>query len=92
MDAEDEQLEEPWGEKLWEHSNPQSTAMYRFLKETNKKHALQLRCYHDLSQWSVDNVSSFWEDAWHYLGVQASTPYSKVMTCNATCNDEAFLS
>lgn len=29
--------------KLWEHSNPQSTAMYRLMQEINGKHGLQLK-------------------------------------------------
>lgn len=65
-------------EKLWEHSAPQTTAMYDFMQQTKKKHNLNLNNYHDLHRWSRDNIASFWEDAWHYLGIKCSSPYSKV--------------
>jgi acetoacetyl-CoA synthetase len=31
--------------KLWEHPNPESTEMYRFMQEINKKNNLQLQVY-----------------------------------------------
>lgn len=66
------------GEKLWEHSAPETTTIYHFMQATNKKHHLNLKTYSDLYQWSIANVSNFWEDAWNYLGITASTPYTKV--------------
>lgn len=29
--------------KLWEHPNPESTDMYRFMQEVNNKHGLQIK-------------------------------------------------
>jgi len=36
-----ETLEVP--RKLWEHPNPESTLMYKFMQELNRKHELQLK-------------------------------------------------
>lgn len=33
------------GRKLWEHPNPESTAMYKFMQLANEKHNLKLKVY-----------------------------------------------
>ena len=66
------------GELLWTHKAPETTPMWKFLQHVNEKHQLQLKNYHDLYQWSVENIAAFWEDVWHYTGVKASKPYLEV--------------
>jgi len=68
-----------WGEELWQHSNPSSTSMHKFLHLMNKKHNLSLKTYHDLHAWSTSNVASFWGEVWQYVGIRCSSPYSRVL-------------
>jgi acetoacetyl-CoA synthetase len=35
--------------KLWEHPNPESTEMYRFMQEVNTQHNLELKVRLNLS-------------------------------------------
>ena len=63
---------------LWTHSHSESTRMWDFLQLMNKERGLELKTYHDLHRWSVENVSEFWGRAWQYLGIRASQPYTQV--------------
>src|SRR5699024_10063642 len=36
--------------------------------------------YEELWQWSVDNLSLFWESIWRYFDIKAATPYSEVLS------------
>lgn len=67
------------GRKLWEHPNPDSTRMYEFMQEVNRKHNAELRTYDELHQWSIDNVAAFWALVWSFTGVKAVGSYSKVV-------------
>lgn len=48
--------------KLWEHPDPQSTEMYKFMQKVNRKHNLNLTTFWDLYQWSINKRSAFWGD------------------------------
>ncbi|KAF7524944.1 hypothetical protein G7054_g11257 [Neopestalotiopsis clavispora] len=48
--------------KLWEHPDPQSTEMYKFMQTVNQKHKLNLKTFWELYQWSINNRSTFWTD------------------------------
>ncbi|PTD07299.1 Malonamoyl-CoA synthetase vrtB [Fusarium culmorum] len=63
---------------LWQHPDPKSTHMWKFLEHVNKKHGLSLDGYPALYKWSIDDVSSFWEEVWQFTGVTASKPFDKV--------------
>ena len=65
-------------EELWRHPDPTSTPMWQFLQGVNKKHGLQFQNYRDLYKWSVDDVALFWEEVWHFVGVNASIPFDQV--------------
>jgi hypothetical protein len=67
-------------QKLWEHSNPESTPMYKFMQDLNKKYQLDLRGYDDLYKWSIDNIAKFWGEIWEETGVKASKPFVSVNT------------
>ena len=63
---------------LWRHSFPESTEMFRFMQLLNIMRGLQLKSYKDLYQWSIDNISVFWEEVWKYTGVKASASFHQV--------------
>ena len=71
-------------EKLWEHSSPEGTPMWQFMRNVNQKYGLNLRTYDDLHRWSVENISDFWGEVWHATGVKASKSYDQVVDENAT--------
>lgn len=52
--------------------------MWQFIQQVNKKYALSIDGYPGLYQWSVDSVSSFWEEVWDFVGIVASKKADKV--------------
>lgn len=64
--------------ELWRHPNPKATQMFSFLEHVNSKHGLKLIGYPELYKWSVDDIASFWEDIWNFVGIKASRPYNEV--------------
>ena len=64
--------------KLWTHPDTESTPMWDFLKKVNKVHAIQLKSYAELYEWSVRNTAAFWGDVWEYTGIVASAKYEEV--------------
>ncbi|MGB6449206.1 MAG: acetoacetate--CoA ligase [Steroidobacteraceae bacterium] len=69
------------GDLLWtpspewvERSN--LTAYRRWLERTRK---LRFETYDELWRWSVSDLDAFWASIWEYCGVQASTPYERVL-------------
>lgn len=65
--------------KLWEHPNPQSTEMYKFLQIVNQKYGKKFESYDDLYRWSIEHISDFWGEVWHYTGIDG-TEYENVIT------------
>lgn len=57
-------------EELWRHSDPASTAMWRFIQSVNVKHNLNISDYKGLYRWSIDNVALFWEECWNFVGIK----------------------
>jgi acetoacetyl-CoA synthetase len=69
------------GRLLWEptaqaveHSN--LSAYMRWLGE---ERGLRFDGYHQLWQWSVDDVEAFWASIWDYFQVAAERPYKRVL-------------
>ena len=52
------------------------TRYRRWLEETR---GLDLPGYHELWQWSVDELEEFWASIWEFCDVQASVPYERVL-------------
>lgn len=67
-----------FAQELWTHPDPTSTPMWEFVQLVNEKHDLQLDTYDDLYKWSVDEVALFWEEVWHFVGINASKSFDKV--------------
>lgn len=65
-------------QKLWEHSDPTSTRTFEFKRLIETKYNTKLQTYENLRLWSINNLNPFWEEVWHFTGIKASTPFSKV--------------
>ena len=53
--------------------------MMDFLIIINEKYGENLTSYSDLHQWSIKNISTFWEEIWRYCGIQYSVNFSNVI-------------
>ncbi|EME47277.1 hypothetical protein DOTSEDRAFT_122544 [Dothistroma septosporum NZE10] len=74
----------PKAEVLWQHPSPKDSKLWDFLQTVNQKHNKNIQTYHELHQWSIDNVSESWGDIWNYVGIRASQPYQKVLSDDKT--------
>ncbi|HVV57595.1 MAG TPA: acetoacetate--CoA ligase [Gaiellaceae bacterium] len=84
-------MREP-GRLLWQPSPEQVeasrlTAYSRWLKEA---HGVDVDGYHELWRWSVTDLEGFWGSIWEYFGVQASTPYERVLGARSLPGAEWF--
>ncbi|QPG93935.1 hypothetical protein C2857_003663 [Epichloe festucae Fl1] len=68
--------------ELWRHADPSSTPMWHLIECVNKKHGLNMTGYPDLYKWSVDHVSSFWEDVWDFVGIVSSKKAERALPEN----------
>ncbi|MDX1478896.1 MAG: acetoacetate--CoA ligase [Saprospiraceae bacterium] len=71
----------PSEEIIWRPSpatiaNARLTGYRTWLKE---RHGMHFQTYHDLWQWSVEHIETFWESIWEYFGVDSSAPYDHVL-------------
>ncbi|KAL2005472.1 hypothetical protein VTN00DRAFT_2683 [Thermoascus crustaceus] len=69
--------------ELWRPSSPHATQIHDFKTIVSKKHGIPLNDYNDLWQWSVSEPAKFWEEIWHYTGIKAHKPYTKVLEPDA---------
>ncbi|MGR8950707.1 MAG: acetyl-coenzyme A synthetase N-terminal domain-containing protein, partial [Gammaproteobacteria bacterium] len=69
------------GDLLWEPSAERvdSAAVTKFIRWLNRELQLDLNGYHDLWQWSVDDLEGFWQAIWRYYDIKSSAPYSSVL-------------
>lgn len=66
--------------ELWRHADPTSTQLWAFKETINQKYNnLDLSTYHDLYEWSIDNIPEFWEEIWRFCGIRASKAFDKVI-------------
>ncbi|KAG6031999.1 hypothetical protein E4U41_007348 [Claviceps citrina] len=72
----------PASDELWRHPAPTSTPMWQFIQWVNKKHGMSIDGYPGLYQWSVDHVSSFWEDVWDFVGIVSSKKAERALPEN----------
>ena len=72
---------------LWRHKDPESTCMYDFKRLVEKKYNVRLDGYEALRQWSITHLAQFWEEVWHFTGIQSSTPFTKVSVTHVIIGD-----
>ncbi|KFZ01634.1 hypothetical protein V500_00669, partial [Pseudogymnoascus sp. VKM F-4518 (FW-2643)] len=65
--------------KLWEHPNPQSTEMHRFMQKVNKTENLQLKTFWEFYQYSIERRSKFWDQCFQFFNFIYSGTYDKVV-------------
>ncbi|PPQ98788.1 hypothetical protein CVT24_003346 [Panaeolus cyanescens] len=58
---------------VWKPIQPETAAVEVLRRQINRKHGLNLKDYHDLHKYSVEDYG-FWLDLWEYLGIISSTP------------------
>ncbi|KAF2198076.1 acetoacetate-CoA ligase [Delitschia confertaspora ATCC 74209] len=68
---------------LWEHPDPKSTPLWKFLQLVNQKYGLHLKSYEELLRWSNENTANFWGEVWEFVGIRASEPYKTVVNEDA---------
>ena len=40
--------------------------------------------YNELYEWSIENISEFWENVWHFTDIKYSTCYSQVSSLRSS--------
>ncbi|CAO2647179.1 Nn.00g081010.m01.CDS01 [Neocucurbitaria sp. VM-36] len=74
----------PVPRKLWEHPNPKSTAMWKFMQDANQKRGLNMQTFRELYEWSVgDRRTDFWEDMWETSGLIYEGSYTEIVDTSA---------
>ena len=66
---------------LWQPTEDQikQTNMYAFMNQINDRYDKHFTQYHQLYQWSIENISEFWANIWDFGEVIASNPYENVV-------------
>ncbi|WP_419656440.1 AcsA5: acetyl-coenzyme A synthetase (acetate--CoA ligase) [Desulfosarcina variabilis str. Montpellier] len=74
------------GKLLWEPSDErvQNANMTAFINGINQEYDQHINDYNDLWQWSVTNISDFWQEMWAYGGVIASTQPTTIINNDKT--------
>ncbi len=69
------------GKKLWEPSEERikNSNMYRFMGFINERFKKNFSDYASLHEWSVTEVSDFWESFADFAGIKFSTPHNEVV-------------
>ena len=78
--------------KLWEGSSAfkENSHLHHYKNWLAQNHNLHVNTYHDLWQWSVNNISDFWESLWHYFNVISHKNYNKVLQISTMPNFKWF--
>lgn len=55
---------------LFTPDDPHGTSrLFRFMREVNEKHSLNLGSYQDLYHWSTSNIDLFWSQVWDHTQI-----------------------
>lgn len=71
----------PEGTLLWEPTEEQvrHANITYFMEWLNQRKEKDLQTYHQLWEWSVENVAEFWETIWEYYEIEPHQPYDQVL-------------
>src|SRR5919198_3736586 len=66
---------------LWEPSSErrQRATLTRYMDWLRAERGVDVKDYHALWRWSVDELEDFWATIWDFFQVQASAPYERVL-------------
>ncbi|MFQ5711431.1 MAG: acetoacetate--CoA ligase [Candidatus Geothermarchaeales archaeon] len=69
------------GKLLWEPSEERikQANTTRFIDFVNDKYGLKIDSYHQLYDWSIENIPDFWAAMWEFGGIKASRGYDEVV-------------
>ncbi|MDQ3912544.1 MAG: acetoacetate--CoA ligase [Actinomycetota bacterium] len=69
------------GTLLWEPSEEfkESARISDYMRWLKDEKDLSFGDYNELWEWSVTDLEGFWASVWEYCGVEASTPYDRVL-------------
>ncbi|KAG9239076.1 putative acetoacetyl-CoA synthetase [Amylocarpus encephaloides] len=59
--------------QLWSHPAPETTQMWIFKTQVEKKYNLKIKGYDELYGWSIENVADFWREVCLFTGVHATS-------------------
>ena len=70
------------GTLLWEPSEEfkENAKVSRYMKWLEDEKGLSFNDYEELWEWSVTELEEFWASIWEYCDVQASKPYTEVLS------------
>ena len=70
------------GTLLWEPSEEtkQQSTLMRYIQWLESTKGLKFHTQEELWEWSVNNLEDFWASIWDFFHIQASKPYSTVLT------------
>ncbi|WEG14949.1 acetoacetate--CoA ligase [Pullulanibacillus sp. KACC 23026] len=54
-------------------------ALTQYMNWLNEQKGLAFTSYHDLYQWSVTELATFWGTMWDYFNIQSTKPYQEVL-------------
>lgn len=72
---------------LWSPGDISSTRLENFRKLINQKYNLSLSNYHDLYNWSIEHIESFWAEVWSFCQVIHSKSYTTVVESNKSMDE-----
>jgi acetoacetyl-CoA synthetase len=66
---------------LWQPSEEliRNSNMTRFMETVNRHYLTSFTGYFDLYNWSVTEITQFWEAVWDFVGIKASKKYTEVV-------------
>lgn len=68
-------------EQLWEANENLKTSsnLVQYMHYLEKEYQLSFDSYEALRQWSINNLSQFWESIWSFYRVKTHAPYEQVL-------------
>ena len=67
---------------LWTPSTQfkEQSNLWAYMQWLQSQKGLNFPDYESLWEWSVQNISSFWESIWEFFEIESTTPYSTVLS------------
>ena len=72
---------------LWTPAHPEKSQMAQLIRRVNEIYGFEIKSYDELFNWSINHISEFWEQIWHYTEIKHSIPYSEVVDDDKKTSD-----